>query len=326
MRKICVILVSIFLTAILTSCQSAPATPSDNRLQVVTTIYPVYDFAIKVGGEAVNVTRLVPAGAEPHDWEPNPSDMIKIQEADVFIYNGAGMEQWVDSVLNSVSSGNLIVVNTADTLALRPAGTSHEEHGEGTKDAHNDSQEGSVGEHDSGAYDPHIWLDPMNAKEQMRVIKEAFVQSDPVNKSVFETNFETYAAAFDQLDKEYSDAIHPLTGRNIVVAHEAFGYLCDRYGLTQIPIEGIAADSEPDAARMAEIIDFVNKNKVRVIFSEELLSPKVAETIASETGAATDILNPVGGLTEQQIKEGEDYFSIMRRNLKALVRALSGEV
>ena len=110
-----------------------------------------------------------------------------------------------------------------------------------------------------------------------------------------------------------------------MVAHEAFGYLCDRYGLTQIPIEGIAADSEPDAARMAEIIDFVNDNKVLVIFSEELLSPKIADAIAAETGASTDVLNPIGGLTEQQIKDGEDYFTIMRKNLKALVRALSGE-
>lgn len=325
MRKLCVILVSILLTATLTSCMMTPAAPSNDRINVVTTIYPVYDFATKVGGEAANVTILVPAGSEPHDWEPTPSDMVKIQQADIFIYNGAGMELWVDSILSSVTSEDLIVVNTSDTLALRPADTAHEEHEDGAENAHDESEEGALVEHDHGAYDPHTWLDPMNAKEQMRVIKEAFVQADPDRKTLYETNFETYATAFDQLDKEYSDAIDPLPCRNIVVAHEAFGYLCDRYGLTQIPIEGIAADSEPDAARMAEIIDFVNDNKVLVIFSEELLSPKIADAIAAETGASTDVLNPIGGLTEQQIKDGEDYFTIMRKNLKALVRALSGE-
>ena len=318
MKKICIFLLSILLLTIPASCQSAPAAMPDERLQVITTIYPVYDFATKVGGDSVNVTSIIPAGAEPHDWEPTPSDIIKIQEADVFIYNGAGMEFWVDSVLTSVSSESLIIVNASDTLTLRPASASGEEHDESEADVED--------EHEHGAYDPHVWLDPLNAKEQMHVIMDAFVQADPDNKINYETNFQTYATAFDQLDKEYSDAITPLSDKNIVVAHEAYGYLCDRYGLSQIPIEGISADSEPDAARMADIIDFVNENKVRVIFSEELLSPRVAEAIASETGASTDVLNPIGGLTEKQLQDGEDYFSIMRKNLKALVRALSPEV
>ena len=131
-----------------------------------------------------------------------------------------------------------------------------------------------------------------------------------------------YAAKFDKLDQEYKDTLSNLQNKNIVVSHEAFGYLCDAYGLTQMGIEGLSPDSEPDPARMAEIIDFVKTNKVKVIFFEELVSPKVAETIAAETGAQTQVLNPLEGLSDEDIKGGADYFSVMEDNLSQLKAAL----
>ncbi len=138
----------------------------------------------------------------------------------------------------------------------------------------------------------------------------------------YENNYDKYAQEFDKLDKEYKDTLKPLSNKDIVVSHEAFGYLCDAYGLNQVGIEDVSPDSEPDPARMSEIIEFVKKNKVKVIFFEELVSPKVAKTIADATGAKTDILNPIEGLNGKEKSSSEDYFSVMRKNLESLKVAL----
>ncbi len=308
------LLLTLTVAAISLSACAPAASGSDgatSELTIVTSFYPMYDFARKVAGDRATIHNLVPPGSEPHDWEPTPSDMVLISEADILIYNGAGMELWVDDVLSATDSSKLLVVNASEKITLRPA----EHHDE--EDADHEGEESD----DHGAYDPHVWLNPMYAKEQMRAIYEALVKTDPANEAYYEENFNTYSAEFDLLDQEFSEALEKISQRNIVVAHEAFGYLCDQYDLTQVGIEGIAADSEPDAARMAEIIDFVQENDVRVIFFEELVSPTVAEAIAADTGVTTDVLNPIGGLTQAQLDAGEDYFSIQRQNLAALVRA-----
>ena len=159
-------------------------------------------------------------------------------------------------------------------------------------------------------------------RKEMENIKNAYVKADPDNKDYYEDNYKTYAVRFDELDQEYKDTLSALPGKSIVVSHEAFGYLCDTYGLTQMGIAGLSPDTEPDPARMAEIIDFVKTNHVKVIFFEELVSPKVAETIAAETGARTRVLNPLEGLSDEELKNGADYFTVMEDNLKQLKAAL----
>lgn len=273
------------------------------KLKVVASFYPMYDFAVKIGGDKAEVTDMVPAGTEPHDWEPSVADIKNLEEADLFVYSGAGMEHWADDVLRSLENSKLVTVEASGGLTLR-AGSSHE------------------GEHDHGQYDPHVWLSPVNAKKEMENIKDGYVKADPDNRDYYEANYKTYAAKFDELDQEYKDTLSALPNKDIVVSHEAFGYLCDAYGLNQVGIEGMSPDSEPDPARMADIIDFVKENNVKVIFFEEMVSPKVAETIASETGAKTEVLNPLEGLSDEELKNGEDYFSVMESNRKKLVEAL----
>lgn len=276
---------------------------SPGQLSIVTSFYPMYDFACKVAGDKAAVTNLTPAGVEPHDWEPSSSDMITLENADVFIYNGAGMEHWVDSVLASLQNKNLIVVEASIDAPFL------------TADGKANTAASSV--------DPHVWLDPEIAKTQMLTILHSLKKAAPENADYFQANYDKYAQEFDKLDGEFSSALSSVPQKNIVVAHNAFGYLCSAYGLTQVPIEGLSADSEPDAARMGEIIDFVHKNKVKVIFFEELVSPKVAEAIAKETGSTTAVLNPLEGISQKDQAAGEDYFSVMRTNLKTLVAALS---
>jgi zinc transport system substrate-binding protein len=259
---------------------------------------------------------MVPAGTEPHEWEPTAADIAGLEEASVFIYNGAGMEHWVEDVLESIQNDSLIAVEASKGLTLLEGHhDDEEEHSE--EEEHSDEDE-----HSHGEFDPHVWLDPMNAKAEMESIKNSFIQADLDNKDYYEANYTKYAGEFDALDKEFRDAITSLPNKDIIVAHQAFGYLCSAYGLNQVPVEGLAPDSEPDPARVAEIIEFAKEHDVKIIFFEELVSPKVAEVIASAIGAKTDVLSPVEALSDEQMENGDDYFTVMRHNLEALKAAL----
>ncbi len=269
----------------------------------------MYDFAQKIGGEYVSVTDMVPAGTEPHDWEPAAKDIAGLENADVFVYSGAGLEYWAEDILQTLQNEDLVTVEASEGITLLTA----EEEG--------DHEEADG--HDHGEYDPHVWLDPMKAKAEMANIRDAFIAADPEHTAEYAANYETYAEKLDALDTEYRETLAKCSKKEIVVSHEAFGYLCGAYDITQMGIEGLMPDSEPDPARMAEITDFVRAHEVRVIFSEELVSEKVAQTIAKETGAEVETLNPLEGLSEAELAAGADYFSVMEDNLAKLAAALA---
>lgn len=287
-------------------CTNKTKESEDNsgKIKIYTSIYPLYDFATKVGGDKVSVTNLVPAGTEPHDYELSTSNMVNLEKADMLIYNGAGIENWADKVINTLGNKNLTIVKTSEGL-----------------DLHKVDEKSSDG-HDHGDIDPHTWLSIENAKKEMENIKDALVKKDPDNASYYENNYDTYEKKFDELEKKYENTLDPIQNKSIIVAHEAFGYLCDEFDIKQVGIEGLTPDSEPDPARMSEIIKFAKENKIKTIFFEELVSPKVAETIAKEVGAKTAVLNPLEGLSEEQIKNGDDYFSVMEDNLNAIYDSL----
>lgn len=294
----------------------------DAKLKVSASFYPMYDFAQKVGGDRVDVTCLVPAGTEPHDWEPSTSDIRAISETDVLVYSGAGMEHWVSDVLDGISNDKLVTVEASDGVKLRELSAEAQ-----AEEAEEHAHEGHDHDHghgeDASATDPHVWLAPLNAKTQLGNIRDALVKADPDGKETYDANFEKWAAELETLNSEFSNGLTDLPNKTIVVSHEAFGYLCDAYGLTQMPIEGIEADSEPDAQQMAKIVEFVQANNVKTIFSEELVSPKVAQAIADASGASVEELNPLEGLSDEELAAGEDYLSVMRSNLDALKKALS---
>jgi len=282
-----------------------------DKINVYASFYTMYDFANKIDGDRINLVNIMPAGTEPHHWEPSPKDILEIEKADVFIYNGAGMEPWVEKVLGSITNKELVVVETSKNIELLRGGHYHDEE---------NAEEESDG-HDDLAYDPHVWLSPKNAKKQMEAIKDAFVKADPENKEYYEKNFEDNVKKLDDLDREYREELAKYTKKDIVVGHQAYGYLCKEYGLRQYAIEGLNAESEPTPARMAEIVKFIKENDIKVIFSEKLLSQKVPNAIAAETGVRVEFLNPLGGLTQEEIDSGKEYFTVMRENLEALKKA-----
>ncbi|WP_423893409.1 metal ABC transporter substrate-binding protein [Filifactor alocis] len=328
-KALTVALITTMGLSVFAGCGTAEKTEPNNtegkKLQVYTSFYPMYDFTSKIAGDKVDVINLVPSGTEPHDWEPSTEDIANLEKADMIIYNGAGMEHWVDDVTKSLSNKDIVLVEASEGIDLMEGHHHHDDEGEEAHDHESEEAHEHEGEdadeHEHGL-DPHVWTSIKNAKKEMENIKNALVKADAANAEYYEANFKMYSEKFDELDKKYETEIAKLPNKNIVVSHEAFGYLCKEYGLTQVGIEGLSPDSEPNPKRMAEIVEFVEEHNVKVIFFEELVSPKVAESVAKETGATTDVLNPIEGLTEEQLKEGNDYISIMEQNLNSIVKAL----
>ena len=318
-KNMIAILLAIFvLSMAITGCKKGQTDKKENgKLKVTASFYTMYDFAKKIGGDKVEVVDMVPAGTEPHDWEPSTKDLIELEKSDVFIYNGAGMEQWVDDVLESLDTDELISVEASKGIKLLQSEDAHDH-----EDDHDDEEEHHGHSHE-GENDPHVWLDPKNAKHEMNQIKKALIKADEKNKAYYEANYQKYAKQCDELDALYKKELEKVSKRELVVAHEAFGYLCHAYDLEQMGIEGLSADDEPDPKQMSEVIKFAKEHKVNTIFFEELVSPKVAKTIAKETGASAKMLNPLEGLSNKKIKAGEDYFSVMKQNLSAIKKALS---
>lgn len=289
---------------------------ANDKLLVYTSFYPIYDFASHIGGDRAELVRLITDGSEPHSWEPQPADIVGLEKADVFIYNGAGMETWVDKVLSSLQNKELVVVDTSSGIELIAAEHHHdhedEEHDEDEENDYNDEEH----DEDETSYDPHIWLSLRNAKKQAESIKNALAHADPDNAEYYNDNYNRFAQELDELDAEFTEALQNIADKNVVVSHQAFAYLCKDYGLTQMAVEGLTPDSEPDAARMVEIIEFCKKNNVKTIFFEELASEKVAQTISKATGVSVSVL------TAEQSQTEEDYLGFMRANLKALTEGL----
>lgn len=267
-----------------------------DKLSVVTTIYPMQDFVMQIGGDKVEIINLVPAGMEPHDFELSTGDMGLLEEADLLVYNGAGMEHFIDKTIQTISNDSIVIVEAA-------------------KDVEQIKSE-------DGEQDPHTWLSIKNAKAECEAICNALCEIDKDNEGYYKERLASYEEKLDGLYTEYEKELSGCRNDTIVVAHEAFGYLCNEFSIKQEGIEGLMADSEPDSGRMKEIIDLCKKENIKVIFFEELVSPKVAQTIADETGAATMVLNPIEGLTKEQEEENLDYIGLMRENLEALKVAL----
>lgn len=313
------------LLALAAGCgQSADPTgpPPPARPLVVATFYPLFEFARQVAGDRAEVTALVPSGVEPHDWEPAPADVARLQEARVFVYNGGGFEPWVDRLLGEVLPRDAVVVNATEGLPLVAADLPRHEHGPGHHHgpaiAATPRGPGAPLAAPGGALDPHAWLDPLLAAAQVERIREALTRADPAGSAVYADNAGQYAASLQALHGRFERGLAECARRQIVVSHAAFGYLARRYGLTQVPVMGLAPEAEPSPAEMARIVRFMRRERVRYVFFETLVSSKLAETLAREVQAKTLVLNPVEGLTAEEAAAGRGYVALMDANLENL--------
>ena len=280
----------------------------NGKIAIYTTLYPLHDFAGKIAGDRAVVENIVPPGVEPHDFEPSVKDMRMLNEADLLIYNGAGFEAWVEKTASALNNKKLRVVEASKNIDLlhEQKETSHKED-----------------EHDHhGGYDPHIWLDPNRAKLQAKAIKEALAEIDPEHRDIYEANYQHLVQQFDGLDVSLKDLRDHVQKTEVVVSHSSFGYLTNTYGLEQISIAGLSPSDEPTQRDLQEIIETIKERQVKYIFFETLVSGKIAEVVKNEVGAEALTLNPLENLTQEEIAQGKDYFSIMKDNIEVLRKAL----
>ncbi|MGE6257203.1 metal ABC transporter substrate-binding protein [Heyndrickxia sporothermodurans] len=282
-----------------------------NKIKVVTTFYPMYEFTKNIAGDKADVQLLIPSTIEPHDWEPTPKDMANIQKADVFVYNSEYMETWVANVKKSISSDQLSYVEASKGITL-------EKGAEGEEEEHHDDEEEHHHHHEM---DPHVWLSPALAQKEVETITAALVKADPDHKEDYERNSAAYIEKLKKLDNEFREGLKNVKKKEMITQHAAFGYLAHEYGLTQVPIAGLAPDQEPSAAKLAELKAFAKEHKVKVIYFEELASPKVAQTLANEIGAKTEVLHTLEGLSQDDQDKGLDYMKVMEKNLEILKKA-----
>ncbi|WP_284640533.1 metal ABC transporter substrate-binding protein [Paenibacillus silviterrae] len=309
------LLVIMIAAMFLSACGAARPALVQGKTNIVTSFYPLYDFASKIGGQHVNVVNLVPAGVEPHEWTPKGRDIKTLKDAEVFVYLGAGFEGWVGDTLSSLEKDAKVqVVEASKGLTLLPG---IEEEGHADDHGHNHKEDAHEAE-----FDPHVWLSPVNAKLLAQNIKDALVKADPSHQADYEANFKQLSGKLDQLHDKFKQQLSKTSKKEIVVTHQSFGYLAKEYGLTQKAIMGLAPDAEPTSKDMKEILSFIKENDVKYIFFEELVSDKLAKTLAKDAKVETLVLSPLEGLTEEQAKQGMDYVSIMESNLNNLIKAL----
>lgn len=288
-----------------------PETDSAKKLKVVASFYPMVEFTRQVAGNHADVVGLIPAGAEPHDWEPSAKDMAQVKDADVFVYNGI-VEGWVKKTLDSTPNEKRVVVEASKGIELME-GVEEEEEEDGH---HHEGEDGHV-------HDPHVWLSPVLAQKEVAAIQAAFEKADPANKADYKKNADAYIAKLKELDEAYKTGLSSVKRKEFVTQHAAFGYLAKQYGLTQVPISGLSPEQEPSPEKMAGIVKFAKEKQVKTIFFETLVDPKIAQTIAKELGAKTAVLNPIEGLTDDDKKNNLDYIGVMKNNLQALSKALN---
>lgn len=282
------------LATVLMVAGCEPAPPPAKPL-VVATIYPLWEFSRQVAGDRAEVVSLVPAGVEPHDWEPVPRDVSQVQRAAVFVHTGTDLDAWAEKLLADLGGRRGVVVNTRDGLSVLTV---------------------------AGVVDPHLWLDPSLARAQVLAIAAGLEQADPAGRATYAENARTFVAHLDGLDQEFTAGLAACARREIVTSHAAFAYLARRYRLTQIPVMGLSPEAEPSPADLAAIVRTARRLKVTHVFFETLVSPRLAETLGRELGATALPLNPIEGVSPAEAAAGAGYLTLMRANLVNLRTAL----
>ena len=306
-------------TALLAGCGAAGSTTENtesDKLQVVTTFYPMYDFTKQVAQDDAEVSMLLEAGMEVHSFEPSSQMIAEIQDADVFIYNSPEMETWVPDVLASIDTSDMVVICASDAITLL------EYEGEAHAHDHESEEEGANAGH-SHTVDPHVWLDPVLAQTEVSTIAEGLAEADPDNAEDYLENAGIYNGKLNELDEAYRAAFEGTENRTFVTQHAAFAYLAARYDLNQISVTGLNAEVEPSAAALATLSDYVKANNISHIYFENNASSQTAETLAEEVDVELAVLSPLEGITEEDQKKGSDYISVMLDNLEALKKSIN---
>jgi ABC-type metal ion transport system, periplasmic component/surface adhesin len=296
-KRFYLIALVLLVSLLLSGCSSSEPTTSVQQMTVVTSISPLADLIRQVGGDKVKVINLVPAGSDPHEFEPKPADVREVAASSLFFANGVGEELYLDKVVSNAANPNLHTVILSDGLTI-------------------------LGKDQGGTGNPHLWLDVQNAKQYVEKIQKALSETYPSYKSYFAQNAASYLTELTQLDQWIQAQIStiPEASRKMVVLHDAWSYYAKRYGLTFVQPLLHTGEAEPSAKDYAELINLVREQKVRAIFSEAGFNPKLAQQLASETGVK--FIDSLHDDTLGDTPDTNSYVAIMKSNTNAIVSAL----
>jgi zinc transport system substrate-binding protein len=358
-------------------------TKEKDTLTIYTTIFPLEDFAKKIGGKHVKVESIYPPNVDAHTYEPSPKTMVEIAGADAFIYTGVGLEGFADAAIETLEKENVKIVKAGEGIELlkwseesghhhedehdqhahEDEEANHEEHADHEKqhgqeeanheehadhekqhgqeeanheehadhekqhgqeeanhEEHADHEEEHGHEH--GDLDPHVWLDPIHSITLAENIKNAFVELKPEAKEEFEQNFETLKSELEKLDGEFQEVVKNAKQSKILVSHAAYGYWEKRYGIEEISVSGLSPSQEPSQKQLQEIIETAKKNQIKFVIFEQNVTEKIADIVKNEIGAEALTLHNLESATAEERKNNEDYFSLMRKNLETLKKAM----
>lgn len=316
-KKIVAFLICASMTVCAVSCgDSLGQKNEDGKLSVVTTIFPQYDFVRQIAGDNVQLTMLLKPGAESHTYEPTPQDIVKIQECDLFIYNGGEGDVWVDSILESLDK-------KVDTIALMDCvETVEEEIVEGMQEEEHDHEHEDEAEPE---LDEHVWTSPVNAEKIVSVISEKLCEKDNDNAETYKTNTDKYLSELEKLDEKFKEIVSGGKRRTMVFGDRfPFRYFADAYDIEYFAaFPGCSSESEPSASTIAFLIDKIEKENIPVIFSIEFSSKKIANTLSEATSAQILEFHSCHNVTTEDLKNGETYVSIMSKNADNLEKALN---
>ena len=275
------------VAALYTGAAPQEAASIANRTKVVTSFYPLYDFAYHIAGDRAEVSSMVPPGVEPHDWEPTLGDVNRARSADMLVINGAGLESWVDGI------GAKRIVNTSEGIEL------------------------------ADSADPHVWLDPVLAREQAESIRAALALVDPENAAYYNENAAAYAAELDSLDSFIRSELASCEKSDFIAFHDAFSRFAQRYGLNQHTIHGISPEGEVLPQRLQQVVELAGELGINTVYSEDLVDSRLAQVIADEIpGGRVLTLSPIEGIDREELAAGVGYIEKMKENVASLKEGL----
>lgn len=337
MKRIISLLLALALTLSLTAC-TMPAEKADGgKLQIVTTLFPYYDFARAIAQDRADVTLLLSPGREAHSFEPTPLDAVTISEADVFLYNGGEGEYWVDSMLGAAGENIAVVARMMDYVdalneeyveGMQGADGHDHDHEHGSHDDHDDhDHDHEEDEHDSDEveYDEHIWTSPKNAVVLCRAVCDAICRADAENAAFYRANCENYCSQLEDLDARFA-ALCESAPRRLLIFADRFPmlYFCREYGLDyRAAFHGCSGDTEPSLATIKFLIDKVEDENIPVVYTIDFGTKKVAAVVSECTGAAIETLYSMQTVSRADFDAGETYLTLMERNFEALRKGLN---
>lgn len=302
---------------------------------VSATTFPLADMTDRIAGEYVDVVGIVPPGESPHDYELSPKDTTAMLESSLVIHNGAGMEPWMEDVKSQLSRDNIMTLSFekyAETIPYEPHGEeSHSEEGEDTTETgemHEGEEAYEEGEdhwhsHEHGEHDPHMWLSVENMITMAREIETAMSKVDPKHEEFYAENTEAYIEELEDLKNEYARTLTTCEASKAIVAHDAYSYLEEEFGLEFIPVEDAFLEQEPTASDLQEIVTLIREESIPVIYYEDITGREATDSIAAETGIQQLPIHPIGGITTEEAEAGVSYISLMEGNLESLRQGLS---